>query len=480
MIRRATSGAIVLGLVTAMVSGIEVPDAAHAATLARPADPVVLTGSQLPSMVGGSKTTIVGFRWSGSVWQQLPVQIDERAVKNFGSIYHNVATSFYSSQPGLVNQLVYTSTASWTGADPDPKFDADDELVFMARDAGVIAPGGSQPVGTAVGTGVQVHVTDPVNVGNEGYVYLFRKGAGSTLKQAAGAKYQKYVFKLLSGAYKTTYQHTGVANPEASVITGATYTRRFSERWLTDQLNVTAAGSSAVDILDRNKVLFAPTVCSRSEDTFNATGPYGSAEGAFVINKNGPVRSIRSYVGANSGPNTQRTHFFYDRREDVRTDLRVHAIPSVMTFVDYSPAASGMTYRNSANTGGVTIDGVPETITAGAPTWEQVTGGQGTVTMVHDLNASFTPTTTNYYLDDAAPTTPQCTGDAYAGGSSGVYITSSLPCTDPGLTSCPAPATLASTTTLFYEAPGGTATTAAQHRAEVSQPLVATTATWVP
>src|SRR4029079_5149747 len=129
-----------------------------------------------------------------------------------------------------------------------------------------------------------------------------------------------------------------------SLVTGATYKRHFSNRWVTDQLNVIAAGKTAPDILDRQKVLFAPNVCGRSEDTFDATGPYGSAEGAFVINKSGPVRAIRSYVGANSGPSTQRTDICYDRREDLRTDLRVHAIPSVMDFIDYSAAASGMTY----------------------------------------------------------------------------------------------------------------------------------------
>ena len=452
-------------------------DVVRAAGLTRAADPVVLTGSQLPTLVAGSKTTIVGFRWNGAAWQQLPIQIDERAIKNFSTIYNNAALSFYGSEPGLVDELVYTATSSWTGKDPDVKFDNDDELVFMARDAGVQSPGGSQPAGTAVGTGVEVHVTDPVTVGNEGYVYLFRKSAGSPLKQAAGAKYQKYVFKLLSGGYKPTYNLTGTPNPENSLVTGATYKRHFSDRWLTDQLTITAPGATAVDILDRNKVLFAPSVCSRSEDTFNASGPYGSAEGAYVINKNGPVRSIRSFVGANSGPNTQRTHFFYDRREDVRTDLRVHAIPSVMDFVDYSPAASGMTYRNVANPAGVPVDGNPDSLTAGSPTWEQIAGAQGTVTMVRQLTASFTPTVTNYYLDDSTPATPQCTGDAFAYASSGSYITSSIPCTDPG-TGCAG--SMAATTTLFYEAPGGDATTAAQHDAEVAQPLVATTGSWVP
>ena len=88
-----------------------------------------------------------------------------------------------------------------------------------------------------------------------------------------------------------------------------------------------------MDILDRAKATLGPGVCGRSEDTFD------DAEGAFIANKSGPVRAIRSYIGANSGPLTQREHIFYEQREDVRTFLRVHAVPGPWDFFDYSSAA---------------------------------------------------------------------------------------------------------------------------------------------
>jgi hypothetical protein len=451
-------------------------DPVAAAPLARPADPVVLTGAQLPVFNNGPKGTIVGFRWTGTAWQQLPVQVDERAVVNFAKIYNFVSTQFYSSQPGLVNELVYTSTASWTGKDPNTKFDSDDELVFMARDAGVQAPGGSQPVGTVAGIGTEVQITDPLSPGSEGYVYLFRKTGPSGLKQGAGVKYVTYTFKLTSGSYKRTYQLMNGPNLEKSKVTGATYTRGFADRWLTDQLVITAPGATQVDILDRHKALFAPGVCGRSEDTFDMPIA-GTVEGAFVVNKNGPVRGIRSYIGANSGPNTQRTHFFYDQREDVITDLRVHAIPSIMDFLDYSPAASGMTYRNSLNPAGVAIDGTPDTLTAGMPTWEQVTGAQGTLTNVAQLSTSFPSTVASYYVDDTTPPTAQCTGDAFAYGQSGLYVTSALPNTDPGLGGTD---TLRGVRTMFYEGPGGTATSAEALQANVVTPLETATSAWTP
>ncbi len=454
-------------------------DAAVAATpLNRLSDPVVLTGADLPTLVNGPIGTIVGFRWSGSAWVQVPIQVDERAVVNFGKIYNNPSASFYGSQPGLVNQLVYTSPGTWTGRDPNPKFDADDELALMARDAGAHAPGGTTPVGTIATTGVEIHISDPLVSGSEGYVYLFRKAQGAALPPGAKAHYVKYAFRLLSGKYKTTYSSTAGPNPENSVVTGATYTQHFADRWLTDKISITAAGATKVDILDRQKAMFAPSVCGRSEDTFDATGPYGSAEGAFVINKVGPVRAIRSYVGANSGPSTQRTHIFYDRREDVITNLRVHAIPSIMDFFDYSAAAVGMTYRNNLNPGGATIDGNPDSLTAGMPAWEQVTGPQGTLTQTNTLTASTTPaSTTSYYVDDSTPSDTQCTGDAYAYGSSGTYVNSAIPCTDPAY-GCPD--TFVSRRTMFFDSPGGTAAGAAQYANQTSQPLQFVTAPWSP
>jgi len=150
----------------------------------------------------------------------------------------------------------------------------------------------------------------------------------------------------------------------------------------------------------------------------------------------------------------------------------VHAIPSIMDFFDYSAAATGMTYRNSLNPAGVTIDGNPDTVAAGTPTWEQVTGPQGTINQVGTVQTTgFTPTATNYYLDHATPSgtaETQCTGDASAYGSSGLYITSPIPNTDPATG---ATASLIGTRVMYFESPGETATDAADRAGQVSSPL---------
>ncbi len=270
-----------------------------------------------------------------------------------------------------------------------------------------------------------------------------------------------YDFNLLSGNYKTTYKLQDGPNPENSTVTTPYYTDHFSDRWLNDQLKVTTAGSSGVDILDRAKAQFAPGNCGRSEDTFD------DAEGAFIANKSGPVRAIRSYIGANSGPLTQREHIFYEQREDIRTFLRVHAIPGVMDYFDYSPAASGMTYKNNLNTGGVTIDGTPDTVaTAGALTWESVDGGQGGLSIVHTNQTDIAGFgSSSYYFDDSTPGSGaefQCTGDSTAYGNSGPWITQSIPNTDPRTTPFNS---LLATRTLYFEDAGKADGAAPRHAA---------------
>jgi hypothetical protein len=416
----------------------------------------VFTGRQVPGLLGANPADVVAFRSTPTAgWEQVPVQVDERAVVNFGVVYHR-------SSPNNVNVLTYTDPGTWAGPDPDPALDADDEIAFMARDAGGRPATFSEPAGVVAGSGVQVRVVD-VPANTVGVVYLFRR-SGTTLDPGAGKRYVDYEFDLVSGDYKTTYRFEDGPNPEDSEVTTPYYSHHFSDRWLSDELRVTAPGASGVDILDRHKNLFAPGSCGRSEDTFD------DAEGAFVVNRSGPVRAIRSYVGANSGPFTQREHVFYERREDIRTYLRVHAIPGVMDFFDYSPAASGMTYSNDRNRGGVTVDGAPETLAdPGTPAWEMVDGPQGSMIVTPGTTTSYQPVaTTGYYLDDSTPATVQCTGDAFAYGSSGSRITNGIPCTDPaqGCTD-----TLTSTRVLWFDGPGRSATDADAARQRTDHPL---------
>ena len=446
--------------------------AAGSSTLNRAEDPVVLTGADVPAVLGLAPGDLVAFKYAGGVWTQVPVQVDERAMKDMGAIYNSAPTGVMS--------LVYTDTGTFTGADNDPKIDPNDEIAFMAKDAGGNPPAFSEPAGVITHSGVEVTVTDPLAPAQTGLVYLFRQDG--SLSPGAGQTYVTYNFNLLSGDYKLTYRKgsTGTPNPENSTIVSANYSEHFGDRWQDDESHITVGGATGVDILDRHKAMFAPGNCIRSEDTFDGVVPASPLEGAFVTNKSGPVRAIRSYIGANSGPNTQRDHIFYAQRQDIQTKLRVHAIPSVMDFYDYSPAAAGMTYYNDLNTGGFAVDGVPDpTLVNGQIQWQMVTGAQGSVVIAGSVSTNIPSFGyTSYYLDDASPTTTQCTGDAFSYSSSGVYVNTAVPCTDPGISGCTS--YLNTTSTLYYEAPGKSAAYAAALDVQALTPLAFTSRLWLP
>jgi hypothetical protein len=228
---------------------------------------------------------------------------------------------------------------------------------------------------------------------------------------------------------------------------------------------VKAGAATGVDILDRHKSLFEPGNCIRTEETFS------NGEGAFFANIDGPVRAIRSYMGANSGPFSQRRHVFYEGRQDITSFLRVHAINGMLDVYDYSPAAIGMTYTDSLNTGGVTIDGVPDSVTPGLHTWQMVTGAQGTliITGAFETDIDPLPTITSYYDDDdTKPTHKQCTGDKFEYGQSGLWITSGIPNTDPSMV----PFNNATGwRNVYYEEPGRTVADAATRALQAATPL---------
>ena len=314
--------------------------------------------------------------------------MDERKQVDLGTVYNAAANGFVTT--------VYADPNTFTGADANANVDADDEIAFRAVDAGLEAPGdATSPAGTVAGSGVKLSLSTFIDgKTKKAWIYLFKRSGN--LSPGAGKQFVNYNFNLLSGNYKTTYKLQDGPNPENSTVTTPYYSDHFSDRWLNDQLKITTPGSSGVDILDRAKPSSLPATAGARENTFN------DAEGAFIANKSGPVRAIRSYIGANSGPLTQREHIFYERRQDIRTFLRVHAIPGIMDYFDYAPAATGMTYKNNVNTGGVTIDGMPgRRVTPGSLTWESVDGDQGGLSIVHTTQTDIAGfTSSSYYFDD--------------------------------------------------------------------------------
>ena len=192
------------------------------------------------------------------------------------------------------------------------------------------------------------------------------------------------------------------------------------------------------------------------------------------------MRAIRSYLGANSGTYTQRDEIMYEGRMDVTTYLRVHPIPPLRDWMDYSAAALGMQYVTSTNTAGVTIDGVPDVPPAALPAWEMVRGAPGAVIYTNSLVSDIPGIAANivpYYSDDSTPAEVQCTGDAFEYGASGTTVNQSVPNTDPTMG---AAATFASTRTMTFLAPDTTVGTAAEVGAQATAPLTVAAAPFAP
>jgi hypothetical protein len=427
-------------VVPIVVAAVSAAVVTQANTLSRDRDPVVISGGDLPALQGIPVDEVVGFRFQGG-WQQVPVQIDERKRVDYGVVYNQ--------GPVGVGSLAYTDGLTYTGPDDDPTLDANDELVFMAMDAGDRAGAGAgRPAGVFGEPALEVEIVDPLD-GGVGYVYLFR--SDGSLAPGAGRSYVSYTFNLLAGDYIPNYGLMAGPNPEDSEAFSPYYRTHFSDRWIRDEVNVFAGTASGADILDRHKNMFGPGNCARTENTFS------NGEGAFFANKSGPVRAIRSYMGANSGPFTQRDHLFYQRRQDIVTHLRVHAISGVIDVYDYSPQAEGMIYFDDLNLLGATVDGLADAIVLGSITWEMVTGQQGTLVMGLSFETDIPAFAyTSYYSDDITP---------------GPWVNQPIPNTDPSLGLYNI---LATRRVIYYEPPYQTTGTAELLSEQARTPLQVT------
>ena len=498
MIKKPLIAALVVAVVALALSGCT----RFGATLARPSDPVVLDGSALPKLLGTSPMHVVGFSWDGSAWHQIAVQVDERDLVNPGVIYHR-PTSLYPNLFGTTTPykiLVYTpppavsagytSSATYTPSDSNPTFDANDQLSLLANDTGKqVTASVANPAGVVASSREEVKVSDPLASGQVGFVYLFH--SDTLTGGSAGTSGVSYTFSLDSGAYTSTYKmgtaslapnNTWGFNPEHSTVVTPTYRVALGDRWLNNGLAITGSGGTGANILDRTHYYVVGT-CGRSEDTFDGSAS-NPGEGAFIANISGPVRAIRSYIGANSYLYTVNTDIFYPSREDTTTELRGHAgLPGYGSADDYATGTTGLTYSDPVNTG-IAIDGTPDSVTPIAsttgstvpPAWQLVTGAQGSVVTVRTLDTDISGLNVSTVYQDRNPASPaQCTGDAAAWGQNGMNITSpvnNVPVTDPTLTATPA--MFVTHRARYFQGPNLAPATAAAINAQVLAPLQTT------
>lgn len=453
-----TAATIVAVLAVATVAGC---NTRYGSTLDRFSDPVVITGAEVPGLQGAAPHHIVAFSHDGTAWHQIPVQVDERDLVNPGIIENRPEsqhpTLYGTSDPYEI--LVYTQPSapaagySWvdtyTPTDSDPTLDADDEISFVVQDAGRPTDAAAPP-GVDASSRTPLRLTDPLD-GRTGHVYLF---TSSTLTGgSAGTTGVEADFSLVSGDYKSTYRmgpgalapNTGNGpNLENTTVTTPYYQVGFGDRWRNDSLTISHRGSSGAELLDRTKYFATTANCGRTESTFDYIAGY---TGSFIAHISGPVRTIRSAMGANSFGYTAITDVFYPNRQDTFIELRGHAgLPGFGSADDLATSLAGMTYSDPANTG-IPIDGVPDAFTPITATsddpypesWQVISGPAGTMITVRSLDTDISGLLlSTTWTDDVA--TKKCTGDASTWGQAGFEVRSpvnAVPNTDPTLSANP-------------------------------------------
>jgi hypothetical protein len=447
-------------------------------------------------MLGLAPDEVVGFRYINNAWQQIPVQIDERRLMDMTIPYSGIpmfGTCLFKSEENVVwDILFYTDPNTFTGADTtDLNFDADDELAFMAKDVGGIAPASSCPGGVYANSKCQVQVQDPLNGGSTlGYIYLFEQDG--SLSPDAGVDYVDYDYEDFGGNYKGTYLvcvfNGSNANPEDSRVTTDRYSMHFSQRWVNDELQVSAGNASNIDILDRHQFFTDVNSCARNEVTFS------DGKGPIIAYKEGPIRGIRSVMGANSGTFTQLDVIFTECRTESRMFYRMHPGPGFYDVMDYNADVLGMTYYNNQIPNGVPVDGIGDQMSEEVPfEWELIVGAPGAIATTYTYDTDMSLGTKQQYEDglvegyvrafhnDAAGgLNRRCTGDGKFYGASG-FVLRSRECTDDRYSFQTAPSCMPGEVRYFehtryqyYLAPQTTTSEAANYATFAKNPLLAT------
>jgi PKD repeat protein len=376
--------------------------------------PEVDTAGGQPS--GTPTDRLLGYRWNEDTdsFEQIRFQVDEVFTRYLNNDASNFAiysgsdqhTTYAYDREGFrftanedsdpchaVPALDPSSNDPQPGGEPttpDPiaGLDDNDELVFMASDAGPLAPPDA-----ALPDGIQsaqiVTITDPLT-GAQSYAYVMKAAAGGPApafdadsgyvdyQRDPGAdtfEYSESDFSGYGNAPKGPYcdrdgNRSFAHGDEAerrprdfATISTPRYQFRYDGRWLMTGIRVSQNddGNYGRDLIDRWKArAFAQdpsseTPCCGFEEEDTNWGGSSQLLGERV----GPVRAIRETWGADSGTNVIRRETFYRDEMRQKTWLRVHVIPPLDgIYAQWDFNAGVMTrYFNPKVQGGVPVDG---------------------------------------------------------------------------------------------------------------------------
>jgi hypothetical protein len=346
---------IALAAIFVALTGLVMADNGSAAvkTLNRDLEPVVVTGAAVNALIGAPADQLFVYTYTEGIWTQIPAQVDE-----------------------------VTTTGTYATTE-DGLLDANDEVVFMARDLGDQAVG---MVPTANGQPLsalwyEIEVTDPISPTHKGWAYLVHSATLTPTFTADYVSFNSFLHRINGVTY-----HLGYATPRP---------------WM-DYLSL---GDGMVDILDRapkSRLCFGSLCLPESlspdlQDDLIKDGPVRLIVRGGRVLAHGAMASWTIPVPDTGGAS------------------------SIRFSADFSPAASGATYYNAAVPAGVTVDGITDTVPAEPlSSWWQLSTSDGTLIQVADTT-SISGTQSNYYVDNSEWDWRD-TGDHLHYGDTGVYV----------------------------------------------------------
>lgn len=351
---------------------------ATSTTLDRPQEPIVTTGTDFADFLGAPIDELVLYQHDGGTWSPIPFQIDEVSITG----------TFVMTEDGLL--------------------DANDQLVFMAMDAGDSTTDWPVDALARLNPRYVLTATDPLDPAGTSHVYLYRS---STLARSTDS----YV----------------MWDEPAQTLNALSYTVGFDTDNFFGIADLTLNGSG-VDILDRQKirgdivVLFFGAEISRTSFTEESLLTLITQTVTIDFPALGPIRA--------AGGTDLFGFSFFGAKAEINLALPLADIdvaPFTVAHFDYfqttfdlnDPAGTGLspaTYYDSNSTS-VTIDGLSDAVpTTPPPDWTQIDGTLGgwvTLRNIDPANGNLT----NAYLDDST-LDPNDTGDQQSYGDHGYRI----------------------------------------------------------
>ncbi len=345
---------------------------AQAGTLARRVDPVIVKGMQLSALMGTPISRCALYSARGGAMKPVPFQIDEK------------------NRDGVMS----LTGPDGTPVNPDDGlWDANDELVFMARDLGAGAAANEMPAGCA--EVVEISCTDPVT-GDIGWAYCVAFGGPPPGKPGRYVSYDFARDYINADCYEIGY-------------TPGEMKSYFTTLVLKDSGNTRSA-----NLLDRYKfrvtlhLFFSLISITRNEDDMRSV---------LIGYKDGAVRAIRQcsnsiYLkfGIRSPTSIIDNYYYRDSIEWptlIKLPFNVSTIASeglLVSGCDWNPASTGMHYFNSCNPSPVLVDGVmseeEKKLDKSPYLWSGISGAQGSMLSRLWLSPSLVMGKELLYVDD--------------------------------------------------------------------------------